>query len=166
MRQRAFYFWDRANKSLYGEPLKRSGSDSVIDHFVDTRFSTASGNFYLDNNKGELQYTWALFAKSNPGAAHAQEARPRLPMQVKVSRQPGSERIRIALAPGSASAPLRSVEVMDWKGRHLADLTVPGQASGPGPLDLVWNGPAASGVYFLRIVTARGSSLHPVCLGP
>ena len=33
-----------------------------MHHFVDTIFSSADGYFYLDYNKGELQYTYLLFA--------------------------------------------------------------------------------------------------------
>jgi hypothetical protein len=57
----AKYFFERGNKGLYGEPTMRAAPDGVIDHFVDTRFASATGNFYFDYNKGELQYTYLLF---------------------------------------------------------------------------------------------------------
>jgi len=58
----ARHFFERGNKGIYGEPTQRSAADGVVDHFVDSRFSSASGDFYLDYNKGELQYTYLLFA--------------------------------------------------------------------------------------------------------
>jgi hypothetical protein len=57
----AWEFFDRGNKGIHGEPIERAAEDGLIHHFVDSRFSTASGNFYFAYNKGELQYTYLLF---------------------------------------------------------------------------------------------------------
>ena len=61
-RERAVHFFERGNKGIYGDPTGRAAPDTVVDHFVDTRFASASGGFFLDYNKGELQYTYLLFA--------------------------------------------------------------------------------------------------------
>jgi len=58
---RAKFFYERGNKGIYGEATKRSAPDGVVDHFVDTVFASATENFYLKYNKGELQYTYLLF---------------------------------------------------------------------------------------------------------
>lgn len=54
-------FFIRGNGGIYGEPIRRSVADGEIDHFVDTRFDSSSGNVFFDRNKGELQYTYLLF---------------------------------------------------------------------------------------------------------
>lgn len=59
--ERAKHFFDRGTKGLYGEPRKRATTDRAVHHFVDTIFASASGNRYLEYNKGELQYTYLLF---------------------------------------------------------------------------------------------------------
>jgi putative transposon-encoded protein len=58
---RAKYFFNRGTKGIYGEPVKRAASDTQVGHFIDTIFDSSSGNFYLGYNKGELQYTYAIF---------------------------------------------------------------------------------------------------------
>jgi len=60
----AKYFFNRGTKGKYGEPVLRTAADNEVHHFVDTVFSSSSGNFYLDYNKGELQYTYLLFDPS------------------------------------------------------------------------------------------------------
>jgi hypothetical protein len=60
--ERAHHFFERGNKGLYGEPVERAAEDGVVHHFVDTVFSSADGLFSLDYNKGELQYSYLLFA--------------------------------------------------------------------------------------------------------
>jgi hypothetical protein len=57
----AVHFFERGNKGIYGEPTERAAEDGVVHHFVDTIYSSASGYFYFDYNKGELQYTYLLF---------------------------------------------------------------------------------------------------------
>ena len=59
--ERALTFFERGNKGIYGEPTERAAPDGVVHHFVDSVFASASGYFYLDYNKGELQYTYLLF---------------------------------------------------------------------------------------------------------
>jgi hypothetical protein len=54
-------FFLRGNGSVYGSPTDRAVPDGVVHHFVDSRFASSTGNFYFDNNKGELLYTYALF---------------------------------------------------------------------------------------------------------
>jgi hypothetical protein len=61
--ERAALFFIRGNGAIYGEPTMRSAADGVVHHFVDTRFDSSTGNFFLDYNKGELQYTHLLFAR-------------------------------------------------------------------------------------------------------
>lgn len=63
---RAKYFFNRGTKGVYGSPTQRAAADNVVHHFVDTIFDSSTGNVYLAYNKGELQYTYALF--ENPGA--------------------------------------------------------------------------------------------------
>jgi len=58
---RAKHFFARGNRGIYGEPTKTNGGPTEIHHFVDTLFDTSSGSFFLDYNKGELQYTYLLF---------------------------------------------------------------------------------------------------------
>ncbi len=57
----AKHYFERGNRGLHGEPTKTATPDGVIHHFVDTKFSSSSGFFYLKYNKGELQYTYLLF---------------------------------------------------------------------------------------------------------
>jgi hypothetical protein len=56
----------RGNGAIYGEPVERASGDGEVHHFVDSIYSTASGGFYLDYNKGELQYTYLLFEEVTP----------------------------------------------------------------------------------------------------
>ena len=73
----AKYCFNRGTKNVFGSmTLRESGPDgqtapaggneNVAWHFVDTRFDSSSGNVYLYNNKGELQYTYLIF--ENGGA--------------------------------------------------------------------------------------------------
>jgi hypothetical protein len=39
----------------------RSGTTGQLDHFVDSQIASATGFRFLSNNKGELQYVYALF---------------------------------------------------------------------------------------------------------
>lgn len=54
-------FLNRGTKGVYGSPTARSAADNAVGHFIDTKFDTSSGNFYLDFNKGELLYTYLIF---------------------------------------------------------------------------------------------------------
>jgi hypothetical protein len=54
-------FFNRGTKGIYGEPTARRAGDNEVSHFIDTEFASAHGYFYLDNNKGELQYTYLIF---------------------------------------------------------------------------------------------------------
>lgn len=58
---RAKYFFNRGTKGVYGSPTARSAGDTEVDHFIDTKFASSTGFFYLDYNKGELQYTYLIF---------------------------------------------------------------------------------------------------------
>jgi hypothetical protein len=58
---RAKYFFNRGTKGIYGDPRTRTAGDTEVAHFVDTRFDSSSGFFYLNFNKGELQYTYLMF---------------------------------------------------------------------------------------------------------
>jgi hypothetical protein len=66
LRERAQLFFQRGNGGLYGEPTERAVPDGEVHHFVDSVFATASSLFYLDYNKGELQYTYLLFDGTVP----------------------------------------------------------------------------------------------------
>lgn len=57
----ARHYFNRGSKGVYGSTTQRAAADNVAHHFVDTRFSSSSENFYFDYNKGELQYTYLLF---------------------------------------------------------------------------------------------------------
>lgn len=63
---RARYFFNRGTKGIYGNPATRAAADNAVHHFVDTRFDSSSGNFFLSYNKGELQYTYLLFQYPHP----------------------------------------------------------------------------------------------------
>lgn len=62
----AQYCFNRGTKNIFGSTTARECPDDVAGHFVDTRFDTSTGNVYLYNNKGELQYTYLIF--ENGGA--------------------------------------------------------------------------------------------------
>jgi hypothetical protein len=78
----ARYCFNRGTKNIFGSTTKRegpngstvtapgpglgAGPENVAYHFVDTRYDTSTGNYYLYNNKGELQYTYLIF--ENGGA--------------------------------------------------------------------------------------------------
>ena len=72
----AKYCFNRGTKNYFGSTTLRegpggstltgvvgggAGNENVAYHFVDTRFDTSTGNVYLYNNKGELQYTYLIF---------------------------------------------------------------------------------------------------------
>jgi hypothetical protein len=86
---RARYFFNRGTKGVYGSPTKRSSPDNVVDHFVDTKFATGTGNFYLDYNKGELQYTYLIFENGGsptvePGTPAPDTMPPAAPTNLRV----------------------------------------------------------------------------------
>jgi hypothetical protein len=58
---RAKQFFNRGTKGIYGSITQRQAADNVVGHFVDTIFASSAGNFYLEYNKGELQYTYLIF---------------------------------------------------------------------------------------------------------
>jgi hypothetical protein len=60
----------------------RSGQANVIDHFVDSTIASATAFRFLANNKGELQYVYALF--ENGGAPTVVGTRPNPPGQLRV----------------------------------------------------------------------------------
>lgn len=62
----AQYCFNRGTKNIYGSTTLRECADNIVGHYVDTRFDTSTGNTYLYNNKGELQYTYLIF--ENGGA--------------------------------------------------------------------------------------------------
>ncbi|MGH7495720.1 MAG: FlgD immunoglobulin-like domain containing protein [bacterium] len=62
---RAKYFFNRGTKGIYGQPIQRAAGDTEVHHFVDTRFASSTGHFYLDYNKGELRYTYLIFSQQN-----------------------------------------------------------------------------------------------------
>jgi hypothetical protein len=78
---RAKYFFNRGTKGVYGSSTQRSSPDNVVDHFVDSRFDSSSGNFYLSYNKGELQYTYLLF--ENGGLPSTDTTPPSAPKGLK-----------------------------------------------------------------------------------
>jgi len=71
---RAKQFFNRGTKGLYGDPEKRVVADDAVHHFVDSRFDASSEDFYLAFNKGELQYTYAIF--ENGGAPTIEKVTP------------------------------------------------------------------------------------------
>jgi hypothetical protein len=58
---RAQYFFNRGTKGIYGSSTERETADQEFKHLVDSKFATATGNVYLDYNRGELQYTYMVF---------------------------------------------------------------------------------------------------------
>ena len=58
----AKHFFARGNAGIYGEPMMTAAPEGSVHHFVDSVLSSASAGRYFDYNKGELQYTYLLFA--------------------------------------------------------------------------------------------------------
>jgi hypothetical protein len=87
---RAKYFFNRATKGIYGEPVQRAAGDLEVHHFVDTVFDSSSGKFYLAYNKGELQYTYLIFESSSslggthPPSSPSDTVPPSAPTQLRV----------------------------------------------------------------------------------
>jgi len=81
---RAKYFFNRGTKGIYGEPVQRAAGDNEVHHFVDTVFDTSSGYFYLDYNKGELQYTYLLFERRGSLPPTPDVAPPAAPANLRV----------------------------------------------------------------------------------
>jgi hypothetical protein len=57
---RAKVFFNRGTKGEYGTGRRLAG-DNVVHHFIDSTFDSSASNFYLEYNKGELQYTYLIF---------------------------------------------------------------------------------------------------------
>ena len=53
----------------------RSGKTGTLEHFVDSQISSATGFRFLSNNKGELQYVYALFENGGVPARAGPTAR-------------------------------------------------------------------------------------------
>jgi hypothetical protein len=87
--ERAKEFFNRGTKGIYGSPTERLAGDNVVDHFVDTTFE--SENFYLNYNKGELQYTYLIFEN---GGSPTVETGPPLRLETKgrtIEIHPGTD---------------------------------------------------------------------------
>jgi hypothetical protein len=67
---RAKYFFNRSSKARARQnsmPVRLTPDDEV-DHFVDSVFSSSSGDFFRAFNKGELHYTYLMFDPAARGA--------------------------------------------------------------------------------------------------
>jgi hypothetical protein len=142
--ERHFYdsakkFFNRGTKGIYGSATQRECADNVCGHFQDTKFSSASGYFYYDNNKGELQYTWAMF--ESPAAVEKGAVRNIPEMRIEASPNPFNSRVTLTLPKGAASA-----IVYDVSGHSVAEL----HASGGTPVN--WEPKNLSaGVYVVKV---------------
>lgn len=58
---KAKVFFNRGSKGEYGSTTNRQAPDNEVAHFVDTRFASGTDYFFLDNNRGELFYTYLIF---------------------------------------------------------------------------------------------------------
>jgi hypothetical protein len=58
---KAKVFFNRATKSVYGSPTQRTAPDNQVGHFVDTEFASATGYLFLNHNRSELFYVYAIF---------------------------------------------------------------------------------------------------------
>jgi hypothetical protein len=85
----AKYYFNRGTKGpqdVSGDSAcrQRPAGDTVVEHFVDTRFDSSSGYEYLDHNKGELQYTYLLFENGGLPLVEDNITRPSPPTGVKI----------------------------------------------------------------------------------
>jgi hypothetical protein len=85
----AKYYFNRGTKGpqdVSGDSAcrQRPAGDTVVEHFVDTRFDSSSGYEYLDHNKGELQYTYLLFENGGLPLVEDNITRPTPPTGVKI----------------------------------------------------------------------------------
>ncbi|HKP95496.1 MAG TPA: hypothetical protein VJ385_07050 [Fibrobacteria bacterium] len=153
---KAFHYYDRGNKGIYGEAVKRSGVDGQIHHFADSRFSSASENQYLDYNKGELQYTWALFDQNKPGAIRPQQINTRFP-GLNMSMQPG----RIVFS-GPGLDGVRSACITDVRGNVISMLGGPSTRAPEARQELGWNPESAPfGMFLLSVQDKHGTRVQP-----
>ncbi len=58
---KAQHIFLRGTKGLYPSSTSREAADNVVGHFMDTRFESSTSNYFLYDNKGDLQYTYLLF---------------------------------------------------------------------------------------------------------
>lgn len=66
---RAKEFFNRSSKAKArgGQMPTREAADDEVHHFVDSVFASATQNFFLAYNKGELKYTYLLFDPASRG---------------------------------------------------------------------------------------------------
>ncbi len=161
LRDLAFHYFDRGNKGIYGEPIKRNGTDGSIHHFVDTRFSTSMENQYLDYNKGELQYTWLLFDQNPAGAPILSPNAPIRFSDLRVSASPG----RVDFT-GFDRDGLLGAFIADLQGKVITRLAGPSaRSAGTGPT-LTWEtGRSPAGMYLISLRNRSGMRSQPFLLG-
>jgi len=144
---RAKQFFNRGTKGIYGSVTARTAPDTVVHHFVDTRFDPSMLNNYFDYNKGELQYTYMLFDPSNILAVESRAAAAGS-FAVTASPNPfaGSTAIRWKSATGTEGA---QFSVYNVQGRRVAASS--SFANGDGDLEFRWQ-PAGlpAGIYLLK----------------
>lgn len=157
--KKAFYFYDRGNKGIYGEPIKRNLSNGEIHHFVDTRFSTAMENIYLDYNKGELQYTWLLFDQNKPGA-------PVLNAPIRLSGFKASIHPGYVDFSGPGLEGLGKAFITDLQGNVISSLQRASSPSPEGHPALRWDTERTPfGLFYLSIQSKAGTHTQPILLG-
>ena len=84
---RAKQFFNRGTKGIYGSTTQRQAADNVVGHFIDTTFSSGDGNFYLNHNAGELQYTYLIFENEGNPMVETGTTAPSSTLQVGATRQ-------------------------------------------------------------------------------
>jgi hypothetical protein len=83
--KQAKIIFNRGTKGAYGT-CARTASDTSIHHFVDTRFASGDGYYYLDYNKGELFYTYMLFENGgNPYVDYQDTEAPSPPANLRIN---------------------------------------------------------------------------------
>jgi len=153
---RAKYFFNRGTKGLYGEPIKRGAPDDQVDHFIDTEFSSSSGNFYLDHNKGELQYTYLLFEGAGDPPVSVESSASSLPDAFTLEQNypnPFNPETNIQYTVGQTSHV--EIKVYNLMGQLIRTLVDKQQPS--GSYSIQWSGHndagrlVSSGLYFVKM---------------
>jgi hypothetical protein len=143
---RAKYFFNRGTKGIYGSPTQRECADNVCGHFVDTKFSSVSGYFYYDYNKGELQYTYMMFEDPNT----AVEGRPAEEAEaVSVAPNPFNPMVQIKVRSAACGVQSMKIRIFNTDGKLVETLTP--HTARSTQHSFAWNASGLpSGVYILK----------------
>jgi hypothetical protein len=150
------YFFNRGTKGIYGEPTRRDCGETEVCHFVDTKFSSVSGYFYYDYNKGELQYTYLMFEEPGTAIEALPEKRPSI--CITASPNPFNTTTSLKVECRISNNECRSAEmkVYNIKGGMVADLSFDIRSARGGAFNIhhsaKWNtGNLPQGIYVLKL---------------